>query len=82
MVRTPVLLAPVELVQVAVGVGTPLMAKPITPLGAAAPVDPVTVAVKRSEPPKVAVELVLMATVGITLATTVLVDDEVAPTAL
>ena len=68
--------------QVAVGVGRPLMAKPITPVGALAPVDPLTVAVKSREPPRVGVELVLMATVGVTLATTVLVDDEVAPTAL
>ena len=64
------------------GVGVPVIAKLIRPLGAAAPLDPVTVAVKSREPPRVGVELVLMATVGLTLATTVLVDDEVAPTAL
>ena len=68
--------------QVAAGVEVPLIAKLITPLGAAAPVAPVTVAVKRSEPPRVGVEVVLMATVGMALATRVLVDEEVAPTAL
>lgn len=64
------------------GVGIPVMAKLITPLGAAAPLDPVSVAVKSSEPPSVGVERVLMARVGVAVAMTVLVDEEVAPTAL
>ena len=73
---TPVLLAAVLLVQVAVGVGTPLMAKPITPVGATAPRVPVTVAIKSSEPPRVGVELVLMATVGATGETVLVVGEE------
>ena len=73
---TPVLLAAVVLVQVAVGVGTPLIAKPITPVGATAPVVPVSVAVNTSEPPRVGVELVLMARVGATGETVLVVGEE------
>ena len=70
------------LLQVGVGVGVPVMTKFIAPLGAAAPLAPVTVALKSSEPPRVGVERVLMATVGATVATKVADDEEVAPTAL
>ena len=72
----------VVLWQVAVGIGAPLTAKLITPLGAIAPLDPVTVAVKRSWPPKVGVARVEMATVGVARPTTVGLAVAVAPTAL
>jgi len=75
-------LAAVVLLQVGVGVGLPVMTKFMTPLGAVAPLDPVTVALKSSEPPRVGVERVLMATIGATAATKVADEEEVAPTAL
>ena len=75
-------LAPVVLAQVALGVGRPVMLKLITPLGARAPLDPVTVAVKSSWPPKVGLARVVIATTGVARATTVAVEVEVAPTAL
>ena len=69
------MLAPVVLAQVLAGVGFPVMLKLIEPVGASAPVEPVTVAVNTSEPPRVGVEEVVIATTGVTGATA-LGDDE------
>jgi hypothetical protein len=77
-----VVLALVVLAQVLAGVGTPEIAKLIEPVGAMAPVEPVTVAVNTSEPPRVGVEEVVIATTGVRGATAVVLAEDVAPTAL
>ena len=68
-------LAGVLLLQLSVGEDGSEIAKFITPVGASAPVEPVTVAVNTSEPPRVGVEEVVIATTGVTGATA-LGDDE------
>ena len=68
--------------QISVGDTGSEITKFMTPLGAIAPLDPVRVAVNTSAPPSVGVELVVMVRVGRALETTVVVDEEVAPTAL
>ena len=52
------------------------------PVGATAPLLPVTVAVNTSEPPRVGVEVFLIATVGVKTATAVPLVAGVAATAL
>lgn len=53
------------------------IAKLIAPVGATAPVVPVTVAVKSSDPPRIGVEVVLIATPGVTGATAIDPAEEV-----
>ena len=74
---TPVALAPVVLAQLSVVESGSEIVKLTAPLGATAPVVPVTVALKISTPPRVGVDAVLIATAGVTAAT-VLVGDEAA----
>ena len=69
------MLAPVVLLQISVVDTGSEIVKFTAPLGAAAPVVPVTVALKSNEPPRAGVEVLLIATAGVTSATT-LVGDE------
>ena len=79
---TPTEIGPDEVLQIAAGLAVPEIAKLITPAGAAALADPVTVAVKVTEPPRVGVEALVRTTVGVAAATVVEVVDATTPTAL
>jgi len=50
------------------------------PVGAIPPADPVTVAVKVNDPPRVGVEIELMATLGVPVETEVAVEEVAAAT--
>jgi hypothetical protein len=71
---------PVVALHVLAGVAVPEIAKLIDPLGATPPVEPVTVAVKVSDPPKVGLEVEVMATLGLPVETVVAVDEITAAT--
>jgi hypothetical protein len=54
----------------------------VTPIGAAALIDPVTTAVKRTEPPSVGTADAVRTTVGVVVATVVVVVEAMAETEL
>lgn len=62
------------------GVAVPEMAKLIDPNGATPPLDPVTVAVKVNEPPKVGLEIEVRDTLDVPLDTVVAVNEATAAT--
>jgi len=81
VVTIPTVLGPVLLAHEATP-DVPASAKFKAPDGAAAPVDPATVAVKMTEPPKVSAPVELMDTAGAAFETSVVVEELTAVIAL